>query len=84
MSRTPHDDLRMMQEPHRWPHLIGLPVKKRTGFDFHRKDSYGVLLEGNPPRVVVGGNVWNAETLKGAPVQEYKDLVEVAAEWMVD
>lgn len=85
-------DLQMMQNVGEWPHLTGLPLKRRTGFDFHNENSFGVLVSSGlvnwtpneKPRVIFGANVWNVASFKDKEVKEYENLDEVVRDWKVD
>jgi hypothetical protein len=85
-------DLEMMQHVGEWPHLIGLPLKRRSNFDIHNPESFGVLVcsgmtkwpPNEKPSVVVGANVWDATSFEGRPRKEYETLEDVVREWLVD
>lgn len=95
MNRTPEqvaadvaEDLDHLRDQDHWPNWPILPVKRRNGFDFADRASFGVVVADRLTVFLVGmyeipaGNLF--ETLRNVEKIDYPSLEALAAEWRVD
>jgi hypothetical protein len=81
MSHTIDEEVAMMQNPMKWPHLV-LPVIRK---DWEARDvaRYGILI-GNGP-IVYFTNMFSFHgDVSGLERREYKSFQELAQEWRID